>query len=85
MVIDENLSTYNADYKAKMLRRYILDDAEHFMTNRLMIPWGDDFWYSNANLTFRNLEGYIKYCNEKYDDITLLYSTPSEYINALKE
>ena len=50
-----------------------------------MIPWGDDFWYSNADLTFRNLENYIKYFNETYDDITLLYSTPSEYINALKE
>ena len=49
-----------------------------------MIPWGDDFWYSNADLTFRNLENYIKYFNETYDDITLLYSTPSEYINALK-
>ena len=50
-----------------------------------MIPWGDDFWYSNADLTFRNLENYIKYFNETYDDITRLYSTPSEYINALKK
>jgi len=37
------------------LRSYILDDATHFKTNRLMIPWGDDFWYSNAHLTFVNL------------------------------
>ena len=66
------------------LRRYILDDAEHFATNRTMIPWGDDFWYSNAHLTFANLEKYIKYFNEKYDDITLIESTPSEYVNALK-
>ena len=85
MVIDKNLSTFNADEKCDELRKYLLDSSEHFATNRLMIPWGDDFWYSNANLTFRNLENYIKYCNEKYDDITLLYSTPSEYINALKE
>jgi len=31
------------------------------------------------------LEDTISYFNEKYDDITLLYSTPSEYIDALKE
>ena len=66
------------------LRSYILDDATHFKTNRLMIPWGDDFWFSNAHLTFENLETTINYFNEKYDDITLLYSTPSEYVNALK-
>ena len=50
-----------------------------------MMPWGDDFWFSNAHVTFENLETTINYFNEKYDDITLLYSTPSEYINALKE
>ena len=85
MVIDKNLTTFNGDEKCASLREYLLDDATHFATNRLMIPWGDDFWYSNANLTFRNLENYLKYCNDIWSDITLLYSTPSEYINALKE
>lgn len=85
IVLDKNLTTFNADKKVLELRKYILDDAEHFMTNQTMIPWGDDFWYSNAHLTFANLDKYIKYFNEKYDDITLLMSTPSDYVNALKE
>ena len=52
---DPNLTTFNADTKVDRLRRYILDDAMHFRTNRLMIPWGDDFWFSNAKLTYTNL------------------------------
>jgi len=52
VVIDKNLSTFNADEKVANLRSYILDDATHFKTNRLMIPWGDDFAYGNAHLTF---------------------------------
>lgn len=82
---NKNYSDFNADEKMESLRSYILDDATHYKTNRLMMPWGDDFWFSNAHVTFANLENTINYFNAKYDDITLLYSTPSEYINALKE
>ena len=85
VVTDPNLDTFNADKKMAILRKYILDDAENYRTNRLMIPWGDDFFYSNAHLTYSNLERTIEYFNNKYDDITLIQSTPSEYVNALKE
>ena len=43
VVADKNLTTFNADEKMENLRSYILDDATHFKTNRLMIPWGGDF------------------------------------------
>lgn len=84
VVTDPNLETFNANEKMEILRKYILEDAEHFRTNRLMIPWGDDFFFSNAHLTYSNLERTIEYFNNKYDDITLIQSTPSEYVNALK-
>ena len=54
------------------LRTYILDDATHYRTNRLMIPWGGDFCWSNATLSFANLEDTISYWNNKYSDVTLL-------------
>ena len=85
MVIDKNLTTFNGDLKCSLLRKYVLDESEHYLTNHISIPWGGDFWYANANLTFKNLENFITYCNEQWDNITLLYSTPSEFINAQKE
>lgn len=84
VIIDKDLSTFNADEKMRILRSYILKDATSFKTNRLLIPWGDDFWFSNAHVTYKNLADTMTYFNEKYDDITLLYSTPSEYIDMLK-
>lgn len=85
VIVDQNSTSFNADEKVESLRQYLLDDATHYRGNRLMMPWGDDFTFSNAHLTFDNLEKTISYFNEKYDDITLLYSTPSEYIDALQE
>ena len=51
----------------------------------MMIPWGDDFTYGNAKMTYTSVDDLIKYFNEKYDDITLLMSTPSEYVAELKK
>jgi hypothetical protein len=84
VIVDKNLSTFNGDRKVEILRHYILKDTMAFKTNRLLIPWGDDFYFSNAHLTYKGLENTINYFNEKYDDITLLYSTPSEYMDAVK-
>ena len=50
-----------------------------------MIPFGADFAYGNAKLTYDSLNNLITYFNDHYDDMTLLYSTPSQYIDALKE
>lgn len=84
VVIDKNFSDFNGDEKAEIMREYVLQDSLQFATNRLLIPWGDDFYFSNAHLTYESLDNIITYFNEKYDDITLLQSTPSEYVDAIK-
>lgn len=48
-----------------------------------MYPMGGDFRYVNAHLEFTNLDRLINYVNTKYTNITLLYSTPGEYIDVL--
>ena len=63
IVTDKTKSSFNGNEKCAVLRNYILDDAIHFRTNRLMIPWGDDFTYQNAHSTFTNLDRTIEYCN----------------------
>ena len=50
-----------------------------------MIPWGQDFAFGNAHMSFTSYDALISYFNSHYDNITLMYSTPYKYIDALKE
>lgn len=85
VVSDPNFTTFNADTKSKKLRDFILDKSGHYLGNHLMIPWGADFSYANARLTFRSEDNQIDYFNSVYDDITLIRSTPYMYLEALRE
>lgn len=38
----------------------------------------------NAKLNFKSMDRLIKYFNNIYPNITLFYSTPSQYIDAIK-
>jgi hypothetical protein len=49
-----------------------------------MIPMGGDFAYANARMNFWSMDNLVRYFNSHYDDVTLIYSTPSEYLDALK-
>lgn len=48
-----------------------------------MIPYGGDFEWSNAHLVYSNIDKLIPYMNKKYSNVTLMYSTPSKFIDAL--
>ena len=48
--------------------------------------FGDDFYYSNAFLNYDNMDDMINYINKKYGEyVTFKYSTPSDYIDAVKK
>ena len=57
----------------------------HYLGNHLMIPWGEDFAYGNAHMNFSSYDQLIPYFNDVYDDITIMYSTPYMYIDAIKK
>lgn len=44
---------------------------------------GDDFNYMNAEMYFASMDKLIKNFNSNYDDVTIQYSTPSNYIDAI--
>ena len=48
-----------------------------------MIPFGGDFAYGNARINFASYDRLLSYFNSHYSDMTLLYSTPSEYLDAV--
>ena len=84
VVSDPTLTTFNADTKSATLRDFILDKSGHYRGNHLMIPWGGDFMYANAFLTYGSMDNQIDYFNKVYHDITLIRSTPYMYLEALK-
>lgn len=69
---DRNSEGFNADEMIEELRVYILDAATHYRTNQLMIPWGDDFFWADAALSYKNMEDVIEFWSSKYSDITLI-------------
>lgn len=55
--------------------------------SNLIMPFGSFYTYENAQFNFNNLDKIIKYMNANYKDMNfeVKYSTPSEYLAALKK
>lgn len=66
---------------------YELDHRiSHSRHNHLFVMFGDDFEYKVASQNFRNMDAMIEYMNTHHSDKYFFkYSTPSEYIDAVKE
>jgi lysosomal alpha-mannosidase len=62
---------------------YVNDMRQHYRTNHLFIPMGGDFSYGNAHLNFKSMDRLIEYFNSKVANVTLMYSTPSDYLKAI--
>jgi hypothetical protein len=80
------MSTYNLDFKLMTLRDWIDHQRQHYKadeTGHLFMVFGDDFRFANAHQYFSSLDKLIKGFNAKYQDVQLMYSTPSKYIDAI--
>ena len=84
-VVNENLETFNAAQKAREFIEMVNEVSLHYRTNHILIPMGCDFQFSNAHLNFVSLDRMIKYINERYPNVTLMYSTPGNYLDKLIE
>jgi hypothetical protein len=49
---NENLETFNADNLANQMNDWVLHMAQHYRTNHLFVPFGDDFNFMNAKMYF---------------------------------
>lgn len=83
-ISDPTLETFNADVKAKELYDYAMENHAVYRGNHVVIPWGGDFAYGNAHLTFWSSDNLIEYFNEVYPDVTAFYSTPYMFMDAIK-
>jgi len=82
---DPNLFNYNVEQVAENFVQVAMEYSTHYRTNNVLIPFGCDFAYMNANMYFKNIDKLIAHINanpSKYG-LHLLYSTPSIYIDAV--
>jgi len=83
---DPSLDTYNAPEMAEKLHDWITHQASHYRANNLFVPMGDDFRFQNAHQYCRSSDKLINYFNENVgleNNIELIYSTPSMYVDAI--
>lgn len=60
--------------------------AGDYLGNHMLIPFGCDFTFANARLNFDQMDKLIEWFNEHNTaNITLMYSTPGEYLDALHQ
>lgn len=82
-IINQDFETFNADWKTVEFMKLVDRYASIYRTNHIAIPFGCDFHYQDAKQTFKSIDRMIKYINSKYTNVTLKYSTPSEYLSAV--
>jgi len=82
---NEKSKDFNGDQEGAMFAQYLETKAEHYVSDHLFVLFGDDFRYMNAAQNYRNMDNMIEYMNKHYGDkFHLVYSTPSEYVDAIK-
>jgi len=65
---------------------YSLHMQQHYRTNNMLIPWGEDFAYGNAFDDFSNGDALIRYFNKNFSylNMEIKYSTVYQYIDSVK-
>lgn len=85
VVVREELDTFNAPEKVKLIVDYIQEMAADYIGDHMLMPFGCDFTFANAAMNFENMDKLITYFNaHNTANMTMLYSTPGQYIDALQ-
>lgn len=77
----------NVEYLAEKLVNMTKTRAEWFLTENVLIPWGCDYQYQNAELNYNSTDYVIDTINAHSDEwgVTAEYCTASEYLNAIQK
>ena len=69
---------------AQKLMAVIDERARHYRTDEILVLFGDDFQYMQADQNFAQMDNMIEYMNSKHGNkYNFMYSTPSQYIDAI--
>eukprot|EP01088_Endostelium_zonatum_P015287 TRINITY_DN367_c0_g1_i1.p1 TRINITY_DN367_c0_g1~~TRINITY_DN367_c0_g1_i1.p1 ORF type:complete len:994 (-),score=215.51 TRINITY_DN367_c0_g1_i1:47-2986(-) len=79
---DKTLEGYNLDKKADQLVAHAKKMTLSYQSNNVLITFGCDFQFQDADINFKNMDRLMDYINEntaKYG-AKIFYSTPSTYL-----
>jgi alpha-mannosidase II len=80
------VSSYNADGRARSFASMMRQRQRAYMTNHLLVPFGDDFKFKNAARQFSSMGNVIEALNRRTElKIHARYSTLSEYFSAVHD
>jgi len=84
VVEDPKLETFNADWKTDLLLAKVYELLDVYQGDHLLVTQGCDFTFANARQNFKSLDRLIDYFNDHVENVTLVYSTPGMYLDAIK-
>lgn len=84
VVTNPNLETFNADWKTDLLLAKVYELLDVYQGDHLLVTQGCDFTFANAKQNFFSLDRLIQYFNDHVENVTLIYSTPGIYLDAIK-
>ena len=86
-VDDKDRTDFNAPDRSVSFLNYVNELASVSREKHILIPMGNAYAFQNAGQIFKNMERMVNYIEANYKDqnVELVFSTPSEYIEAIKK
>lgn len=86
-VEDKDRTDFNAPDRSVAFLNYVNELASMSREKHVLIPMGNSYAFQNAGQIYKNMERLVKYIEENYKDqnVELVFSTPSEYVEAIKK
>ncbi|XP_069364277.1 lysosomal alpha-mannosidase-like isoform X3 [Maniola hyperantus] len=89
IIDDPDSPMFNVEDRVHDFLEICRNISKNYITNNILITMGEDFFYQNAAMSFKNLDKLIEYTNLKAAkdglNIKLFYSTPDCYLKAVKD
>ena len=81
---DKQNRNYNADKRLSQLRTKVEQLINSTQSDDIFLTFGCDFAYSEAHINYESMDNMIEAWNKMYPDVQMQYSTPSNYLQKVK-
>lgn len=83
--ITKLLTRSELEHHGRILAQHVERMNKHYVSENVMIMWGDDFRFSNAENQFRAMEQLLNYMRQAYPQFHIQFATISEYLDRVRQ